>query len=155
MTFVCEITDQTGQPTLAIRTRSSVEDLPVVLGNAFGAIIDHITALGEKPAGAPYAAYFNMDMQDLDVEVGFPVEKPLTGTDIIQSGYLPQGKAATCLYTGPYAEMGVAYEALKNLIEESGYLPTGEAYEFYYDSPDTSPDKTRTLIMLPLKAVND
>lgn len=152
MSFFCEITEQTGQPTIAIRTRSTVDDLAATLGDAFGTIIKYLESLGEGPIGAPYAAYFNMDMQNLDVEVGFPVQKPLAGNDVVRASNLPEGIAAQCMYTGPYSEMGPAYEALKEFIEQSGYIPTGEAYEFYFDSPDTPPQETRTLIILPLRS---
>jgi hypothetical protein len=68
-----ELSEQEEQPVLYIRTRTALSGLPKVIGNAYGAIINYLTEIGEQPADAPYTAYYNLDMQDLDVEMGFPV----------------------------------------------------------------------------------
>ena len=36
-------------------------------------IAQYLAEQSEQPAGAPFVAYYNMDMQNLDVEIGFPV----------------------------------------------------------------------------------
>lgn len=77
MDFQCEIREQVAQPTLSIRTRTPIGDLPRLLGESYDKIAGYLAELGEEPAGAPFAAYYNMDMQDLDVEIGFPVGKSL------------------------------------------------------------------------------
>jgi effector-binding domain-containing protein len=151
MSYPCEIKDQPPQPALTIRTRSSVQNLPAVIGKSFGSIMQYLTSIGEQPAGMPYVAYFNMDMQDLDLELGFPVSKPILGKGEIQSGEMPSGKVATTLYTGAYDKMVPAYDALTQYVKDQGYEPTGVSYEFYFDPPETPPEKTRTLILFPLK----
>jgi len=45
-----------------------------------------LNELGEKPLEAAFAAYYNMDMENLDVEMGFPVAKPLAGRGEIKAG---------------------------------------------------------------------
>jgi len=152
MSYTCEILDQQPQPTLTIHTRASEEALSQTLGKAFSEIISYIQSLGEQPAGAAFVAYFNMDMKDLDIEIGFPLMKSLPGKDKIKPGELPHGKVATCLYTGGYNTIAPAYSALNDYVKEQGYETTGISYEFYYDTPDTPPEKTRTLIMFPLKS---
>ena len=104
-----------------------------------------------EPAGPPFTAYFNMDMDDLDVEIGFPVPVSLPGKGDIQASEVPEGKAATCLYTGPYSDIGQGYEALTAWINEHGYQPTGVAYEFYLNDPNiTPPPELMTQIVFPL-----
>ena len=40
----------------------------------------------EQPSDAAFAAYYNMDMENLEVEMGFPVDKELAGNgEIIAS----------------------------------------------------------------------
>jgi effector-binding domain-containing protein len=152
MSYHCELKEWSAQPTLAIRTRAAVQDLSRVMGETYGAIAQYLGELGEYPAGPPFAAYHNMDMQDLDVEIGFPVARELPGRGDIQAGHLPQGKVATHLYTGPYSDMESAYDALSRWIEENGYEPTGVAYEFYLSDPEeTPPDEHQTQIVFPLK----
>ena len=79
MTHKCELIERSAQPTLSIRTRAAVQDIPKVLGPAYGKIMQHMGELGGTPGGAPFVAYYNMDMQDLDMEIGFPVLSTLPG----------------------------------------------------------------------------
>lgn len=152
MSYKCEIKVQPPQPVLSIRTRTAVQELPKVLGEAYQSIADVLCKLEEQPAGPPFAAYYNMDMQDLDVEAGFPVTKKLDGEDKVQASEIPGGKAATTLHTGPYSDIEPAYKALSKWIEENEYKVTGVVYEFYLNDPDTTPpEELQTRILMPLK----
>lgn len=153
MSHKCEIYEQAAQPTLTIRTRTSVEKLPQVLGESYGAIGQYLGSLGETPGGAPFVAYYSMTMEDLDIEAGFPVSKPIPGSGAIASSQMPAGKYATCLFKGPYNECGPAYEALTLWVQEHGYEATGVSYEFYLNDPtDTLPQDLKTQIIFPLKS---
>jgi effector-binding domain-containing protein len=152
MSYRCELKEQPSQPTLVIRTRTSVQELGQVLGEAYGAIAQYLGELGEQPAGPPFVAYYNEDMQDLDVEIGFPVARELPGRGDTQASEIPGGRLATCLYTGPYSDIGPAYEVLSQWVEENGYEPTGVAYEVYLSDPkDTPPEELQTQIAFPVK----
>ena len=152
MSYTCEAVEQPTQPVLSIRTRTPVQSLQVVLGKGFQDIVKLLNELGECPSGAPFVAYYNMDMQDLDIEIGFPVSRKLLGKEAVQSSEIPGGKHATCLYTGPYPEMPPAYEALTSWVQENGYETTGMVYEHYLNNPgEVSPQELKTLIVFPLK----
>jgi effector-binding domain-containing protein len=152
MAYQCEVKEQSAQPTLSIRTRTSVEELAQVFGQAFGAIAQHLCDLDEQPAGPPFAAYYNMDTQDLDVEIGFPVSKRLAGKGSIHEGEIPAGKIATCVHVGPYSDIAPAYAALSEWIEAQGYEATGLAYEMYLNDPnETPPAELMTQIAFPLQ----
>jgi len=152
MDFQCEIKEQAPQPTLSIRARTPIDSLPQLLGESYGRIAGYLAGLGTQPAGAPFAAYYNMDMQDLDVEIGFPVVRPLAGKDDIQSSQVPGGKLAFALHVGPYSEIAPAYDALTEYVKEQGYKPAGVAYEFYLNDPGGTPqEQLQTRIVFPLK----
>ena len=150
MSYQCEVKEQPAQKTLSIRTRAAVQDLPRLLEEGFGAIAQYLGKLGEQPSGPPFAAYYNMDMDNLDVEFGFPVARPLPGQDEIKAGEIPEGRVAACLYTGPYSEMEPAYDALAKWVEDNGYETTGVTYELYLNDPRESPP-AQTQIIFPLK----
>jgi len=153
ISYKCEVREQAAQPALSIRTRTSVENLPRIIGEAFGAIARYAADMGEQPAGPPYTAYYNMDMEDLDLEMGFPFSRKLQGKDEIQASQTPGGKVATCLYTGPYSDIGPAYDALSQWMNENGHESTGVAYEVYLNDPDhTPPQELRTQIAFLLKS---
>jgi effector-binding domain-containing protein len=144
--------ERSAQPVLSVRFRAPVQDLPQHFGRVYGAIMQYLGELGEHPTGAPFAAYYNMDMQDLDIEAGFPVGKPLPARDDVQSGEIPAGKAATCLYVGPYDQVGPAWEALSQWVTDSGYEPTGVYYELCLNDPNQQPpQEPLTQLVLPLK----
>lgn len=151
MDYQCEIVEQQAQQVLSVRTRTSVGQLPQEIGKVFGSIYQYLGEIGESPADVPFVAYYNMDMQDLDVEIGFPVEKKLEGKGEIQSSEIPEGKQASCLYVGPYNQMEPAYHALLDWMAENGYKPTGVAYEFYLNDPSQTPEsELKTRIAFPL-----
>lgn len=150
--FSCEIIDQPAQPVLSIRGRTRAQDLPRFLGEAYGKVAQYLGSLGEYPAGPPFCGYFNMDMENLEVEVGFPVSRPLPGQGEIQPCEFPAGKAAVCLYTGPYNQIPPAYQALNQFVADQGYTPTGASYEIYLNDPsEVAPEALQTRILFPLK----
>ena len=153
MSYKCELYDQNAQPTLSIRTRTAVQDLPKTLGEAYFTLGQHMASLGLEPGGAPYTAYYNMDMQDLDIEIGFPMSEQVPGKGSIDAGELPAGKYSSVLHKGPYPELSAAYAALNEFVEKSGLKPSGVAYEFYLNSPDeVVPEDLRTQIVFPILA---
>ncbi len=152
MAYSCEIKERAPQPVLSMRIKTTAQELPQQMGRMFGAVAQYLGELGEPPAGPPFAAYHNMDMQNLDVEGGFPVSKVFAGKGEIQAGEIPGGKAASCLYTGPYPEMVPAYNALTEFVKANGCEPTGVSYEFYLNDPaGTPPQNLMTMIVFPLK----
>lgn len=151
MTHQFELRERQSQPTLVIRTRSAVQDMPQVLGQAWGAIMHYAGQKGLQPSGPPFVAYHNMDMQDLDLEIGFPFAKKLDGAGEVLAGEIPGGKAAGCLHVGPYDQLRAAYRALGKWMEANGYTPAGVAYESYLNDPQTTPPEAlQTDIFFPL-----
>jgi effector-binding domain-containing protein len=122
------------------------------MGEVYGQIMAFLGQTGENPMGAPYAAYYNMDMEDLDVELGIPVGKPLKPQGDLKGGEIPAGKYASCVHTGPYNEVENAYTELTAWMEAEGHVPTGVAYEIYLNDPaETPPDQLLTEVLFPLK----
>ena len=146
-----ELSEQPAQATLSMRIRTSVANLPQELGKGYEAIIEYLNELGEKPLNFVFAAYYNMDMEDLDVELGVPVSKPLAGNGEIYLSKIPAGKQVSCFHKGPYPQMEPAYNAILRWIDESSYTATGVSYEYYYNSPADVPEsELMTKIVFPL-----
>ncbi len=151
LSYTCEIKGQPKRPTLSVRTHAVVQDLPQLFGQIYGALMQYLGEMGEQPTGEPFAAYYNLDMQDLDIEIGFPVARQLPDRGNIKSGALPAGQFATTMHIGSYDTLNLAYAALTQYVKANGYEPTGVAYEFYFSGPETPPEEIRTQIMFPLK----
>jgi effector-binding domain-containing protein len=140
MAYTFDVVETQAQPALAIRTVTSVDHLPQDIGKAYGAIIAYLTEKGEQALGPAFVAYYNMDMQKLEVEIGFPVAKEIAGNGDILAVHLPAGRKATCMYKGPYKDMAPTYAAMNGWMSDNGYVPTGVVYEFYYNSPEEVPE---------------
>jgi len=153
MSQICETLIRPAQPVMSVRTRAAVDDLPEVLGRVYARLMKYLSSQGAAPSGAPFVGYYNMDMQDLDLEIGFPVTKSLTGDETIQAGEIPAGEYAACLYTGPYQKMKEPYSALQEYIASLGRMPTGVAYEVYLNAPNqVPPEQLKTQILFPLQS---
>ncbi len=152
MKYKCGAEEQFPQPVLLIHTTTPVQNLPQTLGQGYQTIMEYLGELQNQPAGAPFVAYYNMDMANLDIDIGFPVNGSLPAKGSIQSSKLPAGRIATCEYTGPYPEMAGAYDELNQFIKENGYEPTGVVYEFYLNEPGAvPPEELKTRIVFILK----
>ena len=150
MEYECRLRDEPARPILSMRTRTPVQGVPAFLGKAYGAIAAYLAELNQAPANPVFAAYYNMDMQDLDVEAGFGVAQAVPGRGEIQAGEIPGGRQAYCLHVGPYDQVGPAWEALMRFVQERGLVPTGVGYEYYLDDP-ALPAPPDTEIVFPLK----
>jgi effector-binding domain-containing protein len=151
MEQICEWIETKDQPVLCIRTTARAEELPQLIGQSYGTIMQVMAEKGLQYSGEPYVAYYNLDMQNLDVEMGFPLAESAEGKGEVKPGVIPAGKKATTLYVGPYPEMSRAYEALTKFVQEQGLEPTGVAYEHYLNGPDTPPAELKTRIVFPVK----
>lgn len=152
MDYKFELKEQPAQPVLSIRRRTSVDKLPEEIGKAYSEIIKYLDEMGEKPEEAPFVAYYNLDMEDLDVSMGFPVLKQLPGKGDIKAEEIPGGKQVSYMYKGSYNGMAPVYEAMSKWVSENGHVPTGISYEYYYNSPaDVPENELLTKIVFPLK----
>jgi len=153
MDYQFDVSESVARPTLSIRTRTPVTQLPRELGKNYGTIYQYMLEIGAEPGEAAYAAYYNMDMNDLDVEMGFLTAKPQAGRGEIQSSEIPGGKQVSTLYKGPYNQMEPVYKAITEWMADNNYIPTGIAYELYYNDPNQVPEsELLTKIVFPIKA---
>lgn len=148
-----EIMKQTAQPTLYIRTRVHMDKLTEAFDTGFVRIINYLASLGLQPSSAPYAAYHNHDMEDLDLEMGFPVPGPVQGSGEIQSGEIPAAeKVVSIMHKGSYATLEESYNKIYRYIEENQLTICGPHYDFYISNPDQTPEEELlTNTMIPVR----
>lgn len=146
-----ELSEEKAQPVVSIRTTTKLELLPQVIGESYMKIMSYLQEFGEQPAYAPFTAYHNLDMQNLDVEMGFPIARMLPEKDDIKARELPPGKAVSSMYKGPYTCMEQPYNEMFKWIEENGYTSTGIYFEYYFNCPQEVPEsELLTKIVMPL-----
>ena len=135
MSYIFQIVETEKQPVLSVKTTTSVVNLPNIVGKVYGTIVNYISESGEMPLGPAFIAYYNMDMENLEVEIGFPIAREIEGKGEIMLRYIPEGKKATGYHKGAYSEMGPLYDQLATWINQRGFEPSGVVYEYYYNSP--------------------
>jgi len=152
MTVKCEKVQQPERHALVVRTRTPVEQLPQTLGAAYGQIGALMGEYGVQPADAPYVVYYNMDMQDLDVEIGFIFDKPLEGRGDVKPVVYPPMAVATATHKGPYESLKPTYDALSAWVQKQKLEPTGVVFEYYPNDPgEVAPEEILTRIEFILK----
>ena len=152
MSNAIELIDQIARPALVVRRRAAVEQLPQLLGPAWGAVMACAGKVGAVPAEAPFAAFHNTDMQDLDVEIGFAFDRPLQGEGEVRAGEIPAGRAVQCMHVGPFHELGATYAAMRAWMAQHGLQHVGPSLEHYLDDPaDTPIERVRTRVVIPVR----
>jgi hypothetical protein len=73
----------------------------------------YLQTLNATPTGAPYTAYYNLEMQNMDVEMGFPVVHLLPGKEEIKAREIPAGRAVVTMYKGAYSGMEGTYNEIQ------------------------------------------
>lgn len=140
------------QHTAAVRTRTPIEKISETLGACYGEVMQCVNSQDVQPSGPPFAIYYNMDMSDLDMEIGFPVAAMITDAGRVKAGTIPSGKAAVATHVGPYDTIGETYEKLSAFVKEKKLEPNGFSYEYYLNDPgETAPEELLTEIYFPLK----
>ena len=109
-----------------------------------------------QPSGPAIIRYLTTDMsRELDIDIGFTIDKAVKGDERITTAFLPAGKYATLTYTGPYKGKGI-FKATVALLEwakdnkmkwdisrKNGVEWWNGRAEFYFSDPTIEKDPTK------------
>ena len=147
-----EVRTVDARTTAVVRTTTTGAMLPQVLGEGYGEIMQYLERAGIEPAGPPFSLYHNMDMEHLDVELGFPVWQPPEAEGRIKASTLPGGRAAVAVHVGPYETLDETYRKLMGYVEREGLKTEPFMYEMYLNDPDeVPPEQLQTEVYFPLR----
>ncbi len=145
------------QHYVAIRTQVTMQELGTdVIPQLHSEVRAWLGKQDVAPSGAPFIRYLVIDMMTkLDIELGWPVASPLSGTEHVSTGILPAGRYASLVYIGPYEGDGLikANAALLDWGTEHGMVwdswqdehgdGFGARLEFYLKDPGNEPDPAK------------
>ena len=147
-----EIKDMKEKLALMIRKITSIQDMPSVLGACYGEIMQYVKEIGAKEPVESFVIYYNMDMSNLEIDVGFTVSEKLPGKGHIKMSSIRAGKYATALHEGPYDTLTDTYNELSAFVKEKEFEVEDWVYEVYLNNPMDNPNEPpRTMIYFPLK----
>jgi len=148
MNYAFQITNEEKKHLLKIKRRVAVQDIPTILGECYSKIVQYMHEVSASMSGAPFVAYYNMDMNDLEIDIVIPVATEIPGKGDIEADILPAGEYISTLHIGPYSTMEPAYHAITEYIQTEKLEITGVAYEFYLNDPSEVPEsELQTRIM--------
>ena len=143
------------QPIISVRERLDQARLPAFFGRAFGELYGHLGRHGVPPRGEPFTMYHAFGPDGIDAEVCLPVPTVVPATDRITYRELPAVTVVETLHVGPYDELGQAYQALDEWIDDHGFEAAGPVRERYLNEPGPGvpPATYRTIVQIPIAPV--
>lgn len=132
--------------TAVIAAVLAPDELVAFFDRSFGAIAQAAAAQGVVLQGAAFARYHGPPGERIDLEVGFPTDRPVEPTGDVRPGSLPAGRVAQVVHAGSFDGLGEAWGRLQAWISEQGLDAGGELWEVYLTepSPDMDPADLRT-----------
>jgi len=149
----CELKQARPQAVASIRTTAKTEKISEVLGQLFGEVAGYLGTLGVQPAGPPFARYHTWEEDTFDMEAGFPVPAPVTGTARVKAGELPGGPLVSTWHIGSYDTIEKAYNALQAWADEHDRELAEGPWEVYWTDPNEVPNPAewKTEVVWPVK----
>lgn len=146
------------RPTVSIRARVPMREITGFFDGSFATLAAVLAATDATPTGAPFALYRGMPTDEVDVEVGFPLDRPVEDAVVAanpgtQASTLPGGEVATTVHRGSFDDLGGAWQSLAEWISAQGRAMGPMMWEVYLTepSPDMDPADLRTELYWPLE----
>jgi len=141
-----ELVDLPAVPTAVIAAVIAPDELVALFDRSYGQIATVAAAQGIELGGPAFARYNGPPGDRIDLEVGFPVERPVEGSGEVRAGTLPARRVARVVHHGGFDGLGAAWGALETWIGEHGLVPGPVLWEVYLTepSPDMDPADLRT-----------
>jgi effector-binding domain-containing protein len=128
------------QPAAVIHLTIPREKIRDVMHPAMEEVIEAVKAQGIGPAGPVFSHHFDLQPGVFNFEVGVPVLAGVEPMGRVTPGELPATTVVRTVYTGPYEDLGEAWEKFMHEIEITGLEPADHFWERYVSGPESSPD---------------
>ncbi|KUO71248.1 MAG: transcriptional regulator [Clostridia bacterium BRH_c25] len=143
--------EQQEQHVLSIRTIIDFDNYPETAKQAYGKIMAYAAQNNLLLSGSPFVCYHNTDLKNLDVEMGFPVAKPVPENGDIVGHTIPVRKAVSGIFLGAYEDTDPLMFEIMQWIAAHGYEQQGTIYNYYLNDDDRNTSELLTQIVVPVK----
>lgn len=114
-------------------------------------ILSLIEESGALPSSGPIVCFRNMELETLDVKIGFETARSIPVKDPVQASMIPVRTVATTIDRGPYEKQDSTLEALLRWIPEHGYEAAGGIYYHYLNDEQQPESEYLTQMFIPVK----
>jgi effector-binding domain-containing protein len=155
MTYEVHLRETQPQPAASIHGQVAWAEIGSFFSSALTEICELVAEQAVRYAGPPLTIYHCADSKEaeVDLEVALPVAEPIEPAGRVEAIVVPGGLVATTMHCGPYAEVGPAYRALAEWIQEHGHEHAGPPREVYLTDPSEvkDPGAYRTEVVWPIR----
>jgi effector-binding domain-containing protein len=139
---------QNEQPVLTIETRAELSSLRKVIEESSLKIAKYIEEKNRFLTDVPFVVYHNNNVEDLEIEICFPINEHIHGSGDIKFSVLPEGEIVLCMFQGGHLGRKHMYEEMFKWLDDNGYEYYPRAYEYFYIGDEASDDKTLAKIVI-------
>lgn len=118
---------------------------------SFSHILARLDGLGILVSDGPIVCFHNMDLERLDVSVGFPVARVVEPAGEMQTKIIPAQKVVTAIDQGAYEEQDPTLEDLFSWMQAHDVKPLGEIYYQYLNDTNRPSREYLTKMILPIQ----
>lgn len=145
------IFEQSEQHVLSIRSTIHFDSYQKTTEQAYRKIKEFAEHRELLFSGCPFACFHNANLENLDVEMGFPIAKSITGNGEILERIIPAQKAVSGIFLGAYEDTDPLMIEIIQWIKENDYEQQGEIYYYYLNDESRPACELLTQIVVPIK----
>lgn len=155
MPYTIQVRAVPPQPILSIRAVVRTPELVQFFDEACREMEIYLAQVGVRRTGAPMSLWHSAPGEipdSSDIETCLPVDKPVPPSGRMGFRILPAGTQAFTVHQGAYDDMGNAFDAVWQWIEEQGYKMAGAPRDVVLVGPNETShlQEYRTEIVYPV-----
>ncbi len=138
--------------TAVVKGTISPKEVRDFFDRSFSVLGEAIRSQGVSITGPAFGLYHGIPDETMDLEVGFPTDRPIEPAGSAEAGELPGGRVVRLVHSGSYDGLGEAWQRLGRWIAEQGLTPGEPFWEVYVTEPhpDMDPAELRTELNWPV-----
>lgn len=144
MKYVVRVEHVAAQSLAVVRLRARQSELGKVVPAACGTVWNALRAQKVTGTGRHVALYHD---SVINLEVGVELESPFTEqADVVRSA-TPSGQVASTTHYGPYQQLHLAHQAIRDYCQNHNVKlagPSWEVYDHWQDNWNKNPSRIRT-----------
>lgn len=135
-----ELTENGARDTAVVRSSVPISAIPSLFGRALPAVSRVLAAQHVQPVGPPFAKYLGPPGDTVDLEIGFPVSRPVNPAGDVIASTLPAAPAVHGTHVGPYEDLHRTYDEMFAWMKKQDLEPDTVMWEVYLSDPSAEPD---------------
>ena len=133
--------------TAVVRGTVSLDEIRDFFDQSFSVLGEVLTNQQVSITGAAFSRYQGeVEEEPIDLEVGFPTDRPIDADGSAEAGELPGGRVARLVHAGSFDGLGDSWQRLAEWIGAADLVPGDDRWEVYLTepSPEMDPNELRT-----------